>query len=144
MSKELECLKRIDTKNYLTEREHKEFYSVVEGALIKAEENKTDIIHYKGTVDNLRKDNALLKERTNGQEKVLEILFKKQVDLGWLWYCIYECVNSLNEYNKKMPIEKFKLTEEEYDLIKRYYDKYSYKNEEDILTKKEYDLLKGC
>lgn len=53
------------------------------------------------------------------QEKVLEILFKKQVDLGWLWYCIHECVNSLNEYNKKMPIEKFKLTEEEFNLLKR-------------------------
>lgn len=52
------------------------------------------------------------------QKKVLEILFKKQVDLGWLWYCIHECVNSLNEYNKKMPIEKFKLTEEEFDLLR--------------------------
>ena len=56
------------------------------------------------------------------QEKVLEILFKKQVDLGWLWYCIHECINSLNEYNKKMPIEKFKLTEEEFELLKRYFD----------------------
>lgn len=33
MSKELECLKRIDTKNYLTEREHKEFLGVVEQAI---------------------------------------------------------------------------------------------------------------
>ena len=35
MNKELECLKRIDTKNYLTEREHREFYSVVEQALLE-------------------------------------------------------------------------------------------------------------
>lgn len=35
MSKELKCLKRIDTKNYLTEREHREFYSVVEQALLR-------------------------------------------------------------------------------------------------------------
>lgn len=38
--KELECLKRIDTNNYLTEREHREFYSVVEKALIKEQEHK--------------------------------------------------------------------------------------------------------
>lgn len=35
MNKELECLKRIDTKNYLAEREHREFYSVVEQALLE-------------------------------------------------------------------------------------------------------------
>lgn len=40
MSKDLECLKRIDTKNYLTEREHRDFYSVVEQALLKAEKEK--------------------------------------------------------------------------------------------------------
>lgn len=37
MNKELECLKRIDTKNYLTEREHKEFLGVVEQALHRLE-----------------------------------------------------------------------------------------------------------
>lgn len=35
MSKELECLKRIDMKNYITEREHKILYSVVEQALLE-------------------------------------------------------------------------------------------------------------
>lgn len=35
MSKELKCLKRLDTKNYITEREHKIFYSVVEQALLE-------------------------------------------------------------------------------------------------------------
>ena len=38
MNKELECLKRLDTKNYLTEREHREFYSVVEQALNRLEQ----------------------------------------------------------------------------------------------------------
>lgn len=33
MSKELECLDRIDKRNYLTEREHKEFLGVVEKAI---------------------------------------------------------------------------------------------------------------
>ena len=66
---------------------------------------------------------ALLKaqeqEKENAEYKrVLKIVFEKQVDLGWLWYCIHECINSLNEYNKKMPIEKFKLTQEEFSLLK--------------------------
>ena len=33
MGKELECLDRIDKRNYLTEREHKEFLGVVEKAI---------------------------------------------------------------------------------------------------------------
>lgn len=37
MNKELECLKRIDMKNYLTEREHRDFYSAVEKALKRLE-----------------------------------------------------------------------------------------------------------
>lgn len=37
MSKELECLDRIDKRNYLTEREHKEFLGVVEKALTEYE-----------------------------------------------------------------------------------------------------------
>lgn len=139
MSKELECLKRIDTKNYLTEREHKEFYSVVEGALIKAEENKTDIIHYKGTVDNLRRDNTLLKEITNGQEKILKTLFEKRVNIYQLIF-----MEGLDEYNSTKGKED-QLTEEEYNLLKKYYnDRFYTKSEEDILTKKEYDLLKRC
>ena len=44
MSKELEALERIDTKNYLTEREHREFYSVVENALIKSEKDEKIIL----------------------------------------------------------------------------------------------------
>ena len=40
MSKELECLDRIDKRNYLTEREHKEFLGVVKQALIQAEQDK--------------------------------------------------------------------------------------------------------
>lgn len=37
MSKGLECLKRIDERNYITEREHKEFLKVVEQALLRLE-----------------------------------------------------------------------------------------------------------
>lgn len=44
MNKDLECLKRIDTKNYLTEREHRDFYSAVENALIKAQKDEKIIL----------------------------------------------------------------------------------------------------
>ena len=44
MSKELECLKRIDMKLYVTEREHKIFYSVVENALIKSQKDEKIIL----------------------------------------------------------------------------------------------------
>ena len=44
MNKELEFLKRIDTKNYLTEREHIDFYSVVEKALLNAEKDEKIIL----------------------------------------------------------------------------------------------------
>ena len=44
MNKELEFLKRIDTKNYLTEREHRDFYLVVEKALLNAEKYEKIIL----------------------------------------------------------------------------------------------------
>ena len=72
------------------------YLEIIEQSLLKTQEQE--------------KENAELK-------RVLEVLFKKQVDLGWLWYCVHECINSLDEYNKKMPIEKFKLTQEEFDLL---------------------------
>lgn len=46
-----ECLKRIDERNYLTEREHKEFLMVVEKALDRLEV--------------LEKENQELKEKIN-------------------------------------------------------------------------------
>lgn len=97
----------IDT--FLVENKNKiEFNKVNNYDCELLEERRKDLESYK---------QALIKAQEQG--KVLEILFKKQVDLGWLWYCIHECVNSLNEYNKKMPIEKFKLTQEEFNLLKK-------------------------
>lgn len=58
MSKELECLERIDTKNYLTEREHKEFLGVVENALKRLEAidnaNPSEALKIFSKVDNVR------------------------------------------------------------------------------------------
>lgn len=70
-----------------------------------------DVYKWKNTIKQ-----ALIQK--SKKEQAWDIVNKKQVDLGWLWYCIHECVNSLNEYNKKMPIDKFKLTEDEFNLLK--------------------------
>ena len=47
MNTELELLKRIDERNYLTEREHKEFYGIVEKALINAQDIEKENAEYK-------------------------------------------------------------------------------------------------
>lgn len=75
MSKELECLKRIDTKNYLTEREHREFYSVVESALKRLE-----------AIDNANPSEAFMKlntllDRANHDE----ILSRKSIEFCEKW-----------------------------------------------------------
>ena len=106
-SEALECLEIVDEYvdkdyDYCQRGDYDKDYNTIKQALLKSQEQE--------------KENAELK-------RVLEVLFKKQVDLGWLWYCVHECINSLDEYNKKMPIEKFKLTQEEFDLLKRWSEK---------------------
>ena len=94
-------------------------YEHIKEALIKAQEMQEDIIHYKGTIDNLRRDNALLKDIKNEQEKVLDIAVKKGVDFDLLRTC-----NNEHEYNKEVCYSlQFMLTKEEFDLAKRYVDK---------------------
>ena len=61
---------------------------------------------------------ALLKSQE--QEKVLKIMFEKKVDMCELKICIDEYEDSLYQYNKR-TIEKFKLTQEEFELLKRYF-----------------------
>lgn len=55
-------------------------YDSIKQALVKAQEQEEDIIHYKGTVDNLRRDNALLKDIKNKQEKVLNELINNHIE----------------------------------------------------------------
>ena len=75
MNKELECLKRIDKKNYLTEREHRDFYSAVENALIKAQKDEKIIL---GIEDYL---NLRIKEEPLGEARkaFIEIINQLQV-----------------------------------------------------------------
>jgi len=49
--------------------------------------------------------------------KALEIIKEKQVDVCELKICIDEYEDSLYQYNKR-TIEKFRLTEEEFNLLK--------------------------
>lgn len=53
MNTELELLKRIDERNYLTEREHREFYGIVEKALINAQDIKEENTRYKNLEEEL-------------------------------------------------------------------------------------------
>lgn len=98
MSKELECLKRIDMKNYITEREHKIFYSVVEQALLKAEK----------------------------EHKALEIIKEKRVNVGTFIHFTkvlkkdYEQCKATNDivFCNICYTEKEFLTKEEFNLLK--------------------------
>ena len=114
MSKELEALYRLATRNSGNHRSIEEVdkdFKIIEQALIQG-------ITDSACLDELQDKYYELKQTKSKKEQAWDIVKKKQVDLGWLWYCIHECVNSLNEYNKKMPIDKFKLTEEEFELLK--------------------------
>ena len=91
-----ECLKRIDERNYLTQREHKEFLSVIEKDLARLEQ----------------------------LEKTLEIIKNKcatNTNL-WLVFCTrtYEDYESFveNKDHKLVRIEQNILTQEEFELLK--------------------------
>lgn len=91
-----ECLKRIDERNYLTQRERKEFLSVIEKDLVRLEQ----------------------------LEKALEIIKNKcatNTNL-WLVFCTrtYEDYESFveNKDHKLVRIEQNILTQQEYELLK--------------------------
>ena len=95
-----ECLKRIDERNYLTQRERKEFLSVIEKDLVRLEqlENALEIIKNKcATNTNL-----------------------------WLVFCTrtYEDYESFveNKDHKLVRIEQNILTQQEYELLKEVLD----------------------
>ena len=95
-----ECLKRLNERNYLTQREHKEFLSVIEKDLVRLEqlENALEIIKNKcSTNTNL-----------------------------WLVVCTrtYEDYESFveNEDHKLVRTEQNILTQQEYELLKEVLD----------------------
>lgn len=101
-------IKEIELEKYT----FKENYDTIKNHILKAQEQEEDIIHYKGTVDNLRRDNALLKDIKNKQEKVLEIIKEKYVEI----YILFKSKN-VEQYNFNIRFGK-KLTQEEFDTLK--------------------------
>lgn len=142
MSKELKCLKRIDKRNYLTEREHKEFLGVVEKALTEYEaikninpiealeclkyiENKLHGLRVEcERIKNHRCDDVFIQEHTfdtikrallkaQKEHKALEIIKEKYVNVDLLW-----CISSLEEYNSEIMFSYQIITEEEFNLLR--------------------------
>ena len=91
-----ECLKRIDERNYLTQRERKEFLSVIEKDLARLEQ----------------------------LEKALEIIKTKCATNTNLWLVVctrtYEDCESFveNKDHKLVRLEHNILTQQEYELLK--------------------------
>ena len=122
-AKPSEALKELElVENWIRDRELKisnviePSLNTIKQSLLKAQEQEIDIIHYKGTVDNLRRDNAILKDIKNEQEKVLEIIRKKEVNMQIFNQC--EDVETYNNVYKKQKDRQ--LTQEEFDLLKRW------------------------
>ena len=130
-----ECLKRIDEKNYLTEREHKEFLSVIEKDLDRLEELR-DLyeIATKGNW-NLKEENTKLKNKNTALElwndcytkentklkKAIEIILKYKINpiLFIFTRKIYKesCGKDLT-FEKAHSLLEFDGTQEEYNLLK--------------------------
>jgi len=86
---ELSCLKRIDERNYITEREHKEFYKVVETAINK-------------------------KDESADKKDAFELINKKDVDIKTVKWA-YPSVEAYNTWAKTYKREE--LTKEEFEFL---------------------------
>ena len=87
MNKELEFLKRIDTKNYLTEREHRDFYLVVEKALLNAEKYEKIILGIEDYLNRRIKVEPLGDVRKAFIEIRNQLQVIKKVVLEWFLKC---------------------------------------------------------
>lgn len=118
---------------------HKKELETIEQALLKAQEQEEDIIHYKGTVENLRRDNTLLKELNAEYKRVLEIIKEKCLytsNLNEVATCLnynyykermskkHDTVVVKIDWNDKALLDYLKLlTEEEFNTLKRWREK---------------------
>lgn len=122
-------LKCFGENDFLEVEIAKEDINTIEQALLKAQEleseNNALLEENKDLYVELafsEKQYKELIECTNQYKKVLEIIKEKQVNISLLRYCLDEWVDSLYQYNKRTNIEKFKLTQEEFDLLKSWLD----------------------
>jgi len=95
-SEAMKCLEKV--KNYEVESHIKEGWNII---LYEEMQEELDTIKQ-----------ALLNAQE--QEKVLEIIKNKRVDV----YCLLQCSN-VDEYNDECFVKEDLLTEEEFDLLKR-------------------------
>ena len=139
MSKELKALKRINEKNYLTEREHREFYSIVEQALQRLE-----------VIDNSKPSEAL-----DYLERIRDVLQNdKCIDIEWVFKHEYNTIKQaliqgeINKKFKEIVVSKcvgtenltyVKIAEDYDDYLSLFEDKIE---KEYLLFKDEFELLK--
>lgn len=109
-----ECLKRIDEKNYLTEREHKEFLNVIEKDLDRLEE-------LRDLYEIATKGNWNLKEENTKLKKAIEIILKYKINPSTFIFTrkIYKesCGKDLT-FEKAYSLLEFDGTQEEFNLLK--------------------------
>ena len=86
--------------------------------------SKDYVMQLEAIIENLKRDNALLKEQSTNQKKVLGILKEKRVNVDLFWndfvdngfgYHYY-----LEKWYKYQSTDEQQLTEEEFDLLKRW------------------------
>lgn len=109
-----EYLRRIDERDYLTEREHREFLDRLNKDLEQIELLKLELEVEKIKVKYVMKE---LKK----QDGILKILKNKKVDIDYLSTCLYEDIEaSVKEYNAYDSENN--LTKNEIILLKEWLD----------------------
>lgn len=145
-----ECLKRIDEKNYLTEREHKEFLSVIEKDLDKLKKLEKENEELKEQIERLEDEfNGLCDSNHNLKQEFLEVKNEKEV-------LVDTCKNYLKEhYNTKKVIEiilKYKINPSTFIFTRKIYKEscgkdLTFEKAHSLLefdgTQEEFELLKG-
>ena len=105
----LEAIDNVNLSEVLVDMErikHSNFY----------DEDRAEYIEDTKEYDNIK--HVLIKAQK--QEKVLEIIIEKDVDM----YSLRRC-ETVEEYNIHFVIDEYqKLTQEEFDLLKRYFDEH--------------------
>lgn len=111
-SEALDCLESMSNEEAL-------FRSILSKSTVYMGGERIDDFSYKSTIGNMFKGaipiikQALLKAQE--QEKVLEIIKEKNVDI-----LLIKNKDNVNQYNEYIEDEDDRLTEEEFDLVKRW------------------------
>lgn len=100
---------RLINKDYLTERERKEWLVIIKERLEVLE-------HYQASAITLTKENMTLYQQNEKLKKAIYIVYMKTVDLELLKDC-FELANGLELYNSKVNFLQ-ELVALEYELLK--------------------------